>query len=66
MWGDGGMEENTQGKSVNTNLICMEKVTVIGGDSEKPLGQRRRAKSHAAPFPDPTPHRPHISVRRRH
>lgn len=28
----------TQGKSVNTNLICMEKVTVISSDSKKPLG----------------------------
>ena len=31
----------TQGKSVNTNLICMEKVTVISCDSEKPLGHAR-------------------------
>ncbi|CAB1433988.1 unnamed protein product [Pleuronectes platessa] len=33
-WSPAGGKMYTQGKSVNTNLICMEKVTVIGCDSE--------------------------------
>lgn len=33
-WSPAGGELYTQGKSVNTNLICMEKVTVISRDSE--------------------------------
>lgn len=33
-WSPAGGKMYTQGKSVNTNLICMEKVTVISYDSK--------------------------------